>query len=220
MLKSSNKREEKGGFTLVEMMLSIAVFLIVAAGVYTALSTGRTTWLDSDASIELQQNLRLTLEKITRELHESGFDKFGIWQVTIGDGTGTNGTDTLRFSIPIICHSGDNVIDSNGDIAYWGAPLTWGCTTSGCMDADDNCFTRDYKFIQYEIDPNNQLLRIILDTNSVAVRQDIIARNISNFQITSSIDREIVNLQIVAQKTSGTSRVISASVAMDVYLRN
>lgn len=208
------------GFTLVETLLAAAIFLVVATGIYAALAAGQSTWLDTDTSMDLQQSLRFALEKATRELHESGFDKNGIWQVTIGDGTGVNGTDILRFSMPIICHSGDSVIDANGDIAYWGAPLTWGCTSSSCMDADDNCVTRDYKYIRYSLDTNNQLLRQVLDTTTAVVRQDIFARYITNFQVTNSVDQNVVTLQIDAQKKSGTSRVLTMSVTMDVYLRN
>ena len=220
MFKAYWSSKKRFGFTLVEVMLATVIFLIVAARIYSVLAAGRTTWLDSDASIELQQNLRLTLEKVTRELHESGFDKLGVWQVVIGQGTGPFGTDILKFSIPIICHNGDNIIDSNGDIAYWGAPVTWGCTSSSCMDADENCLTRDYKFIQYEVDANNRLFRVVLDTNSAVVRQDIIAQHITNFQVTNSVDQDVITLQIDAQKKSGTSRMITASATMDIFLRN
>src|SRR3990167_2436584 len=118
-----------GGFTLVEALVALAIFLVLSAGVFAVLATGRSTWFDTDASFELQQNLRFALEKLSRELHESGFDKNNVWQVSINNDGGVNGTDILKFSIPIICHSGDSVIDANGDIAYWGAPLTWGCTS-------------------------------------------------------------------------------------------
>ena len=212
--------QRRKGFTLVEALIASALFLIVATAAYSILSSGRTTWFDTDASIELQQNLRLTLEKMTRELHESGFNKNGVWQVAITVGTGVNGSDILRFSMPVICHSGDSVIDSNGDVAYWGAPLTWGCTSSGCMDADNDCATVDYKYIEYSLDNTNQLLRKVLDNNSLALRLDLIARNIVDFRVTNSADRKVVTLQLTAQRKSGTGRTLITPVSMDVKLRN
>lgn len=205
---------------MVETMFAVAIFLVVATGVYTVLASGRSTWYDTTTSIELQQNLRFTLEKMTRELNESGFDKNNIWQVTISDGVGVNGTDILKFSIPIICHSGDKVIDGSGDVAYWGAPLTWGCTSSSCMDVDNDCATRDYRYVQYSLDNSNQLVRSILDNGGAVVRQDIVAHNITDFQITNSVDKKIVTLQVTAQKKSSISRTLVATVSMDVYLRN
>ncbi len=212
--------KKRGGFSLVETMMTTSIFLIVAVGTYSALSSGRSTMFETDTSMTLQQNLRYTLEKVTRELQESGFDKNGVWQVALSDAAGVNNSDILRFSIPIICHSGDSVIDSNSDVAYWGAPLTWGCTSSSCMDADDNCNTVDYKTLEYSINSSNQLLRKVLDNNSVAVRQDVVAQNITDFQLTNSADQNVVTLQISAQKKSPTSKTLTAAAGMDVYLRN
>ena len=208
------------GFTFVEALVSIAIFLVVAIGLYSVLSVGRSTWFDTDTSIGLQQNLRFTLEKITRELHESGFDKNAVWQVTITDGGGVNGTDLLRFSMPIICHGGDSVIDSNGDIAHWGVPLTWGCTSSNCMDADNDCATTDYKSVEYSLDNTNQLMRTVFNNTNQIVRQDVVARDITNFQISNSVDKKVVTLQVTAQKKSVTNRTLAAQVSVDVKLRN
>lgn len=210
---------KKYGVTLIEMMMAVAIFVIVVTGVYGALSAGRSTWADSETSVQLQQNLRLVLEKITRELQESGFDKNGTWQVSINAG-GVNGSSILKFSIPVICHNGDSVIDANGDVAYWGAPLTWGCTSYSCMDADNTCATVDYKYLQYAIDSSNQLLRKVLNNASNLVQQTIIAGNITGFTVANSADQKVVTLVITAQKTSGTGRSISASATMNVYLRN
>ena len=214
------KIKKSDGFTLVEALVALAIFLVVSIGIYGVLATGRSTWFDTDASIELQQNLRLALEKLSRELHESGFDKNNAWQISINNGGGVNGTDILKFSIPIICHSGDSVIDANGDIAYWGAPLTWGCTSSTCMDADDVCATRDYRYLEYYLDASNQLVRKVLDNNSVSVREDAIARNINNFQVTNSVDQNVITLQFNGQRKSAAGRTVTATANMDVYLRN
>src|SRR3989338_1719077 len=207
--------KKQNGFTYIEAIIAIAIFLIITVAFYTVLATARSAWFNADTSIELQQGLRLTFEKISRELHESGFDKDGVWQVTIGDGTGVNGTDILKFSMPVICHGGDSVIDNNGDIAHWGAPLTWGCTSSACMDADDDCATLDYKYVEYSMDSSKQLKRKVIG-NDLVVREDTVARNIVNFQVSNSVDQDVVILQVTAQKRSVANRTLTASVNMNV----
>ena len=212
--------KKQNGFTYIEAIIAIAIFLIITVAFYTVLATARSAWFNADTSIELQQGLRLTLEKISRELHESGFDKDGVWQVTIGDGTGVNGTDILKFSMPVICHGGDSGIDNNGDVAHWGAPLTWGCSSSTCMDADNDCATVDYKYVQYAINNDNQLIRAVLNNVNTVIGEDLVAQNISDFQLTNSADRNVVTLQVTAQRKSPENRIITIPESTDVYLRN
>lgn len=210
----------KKGFTLVEMMIVVVILAIMIGGAYFALTTGESTWFSTDASITVQQNLRQTVEKMTRELTESGLDQNGIAQYTVNDGTGVNGSDTIRFSIPVICHTGDNVIDANTDVAHWGAPLTWGCTSSICMDADDVCATVEYKYINYLLGNNNQLLRRVLNPGGVTIREDILADGILDLQMTVSADLKVITLNITAQKNSALNRLITATTSIQVFLRN
>lgn len=211
---------KNNGFTLLETIVSIAIFVLAIAGVYTLLLTGQSTFFNEDTNIDIQQSLRATLERITRELHQSGFDKNGVLQVSILDGAGEDGTDVIKFSMPIICHDGDCIIDANGDIAHWGAPLTWGCTSPACMDADNDCMTIDYKYVAYLKDAQNRLIRRVLDSGNGAVREDVVACNITDFQASLSPDQNLVTVQTSAQKKSVTHRVIKASTRMEVYLRN
>ncbi|MFA5060371.1 MAG: prepilin-type N-terminal cleavage/methylation domain-containing protein [Candidatus Omnitrophota bacterium] len=219
MQENSFKRNVKG-FTLTEVLITLGIFSIMGAGIFIVLSGGKSTWFDTDTSIELQQDLRIVLEKTTRELHESGFDKNGVLQANINDGVGPNGTDTLRFSIPTVCHGGDSVVDSSGDVVHWRAPLIWGCTQSSCMDADNDCNTIDYQFIEYGVDAQDQFVRKVISGAGLVVRQDIFANNISDFQVDATVDGGLVTLSISAQKNSPTGRALSAAASMAVYLRN
>ena len=140
-------------------------------------------------------------------------------QVTIFDGSGPNGSDIIRFTMPILCEAGGHVIDANGDVANWGAPLTWGCTSSSCMDADNDCLTRDYRFIEYQI-VNNQLIRRVLDNGTTPVRQDTIARNMVNLQATLSGDQNLLSVNLTAQQNTVVNRTLNASTNIDIYFRN
>lgn len=200
------------GYTLVEVMVSTLILAVFCAAGYTILSSGRAAWTTAETNIALQESLRKSFAKLPAELRQSD-----TAHVQISDGTGTGGSDVIRFSIPVICHSGDNVINTNGDVAHWGAPLTWGCTASTCMDADDDCSTTDYAFVQYLIN-NGALVRRVLNAEGNAVAETTVAENITDFQAT--LAGGVVHLTVTATQKTATARILTTSVPEDVYLRN
>ena len=207
------KIDVKKGFTLLETLIVVLIVTVMLTGGYLVLSTGQATWFTTDTNIRLQENLRQSLEKVIMELRQSS-----VSQTQLFDGTGANNTDVIRFSVPIVCQAGERLIDINGDVQHWGAPLTWGCTDSTCMDADNDCSVINYKYIEYRINNENQLIRKVLDEALTVVRTDVFAHNISDFQITSGFGR--VNLSVTVLKTTAMNRVLSAQTNEEVYLRN
>lgn len=212
-------RNQKG-FSLVELMIVVAIFVAMMTAVYAMLTQGQSAWLTTDVQVQLQQDLRQTVEKISKELRETGSDSGGTMQVTIFDGTGAGGSDILRFSMPVICQTGGSVINESGDVANWGAPLTWGCSESSCMDADDACLTVEYKYVEYRIDADNQLLRRVLDASAATVRQDIFAQNITDMQAVLSGNQNRITLTVTAQRSTDLNRLLSSSQTMEIFLRN
>lgn len=201
-------------------MITLLILAVMVGTSYLMLYSGQSTWFTTDTQIQLQDGLRQILEKVSMELSESGSDKNGVMQVTIGNGTGVNGTDIVTFAIPVVCHNGDNILDANGDVAYWGASLNWGCTSPSCMDVDDDCATVDYKSIQYLLTASNQLIRRVLDSANGVVRSDIFAQDISDFQATISVDNNVMTLNVTAQKKNEMNKTISFAHSISVYLRN
>ncbi len=201
------------GFSIVELMMAALIMGVVCGGGFVVFSAAQATWFTTDVNIQLQENLRKSLDRLTMELRQSKITK-----IQVLDSAGPNNTDVAQFSVPVICHAGDNLLDASGDVAHWGAPLTWGCSSSTCMDANDNCATVDYSLIKYGLNDSNRLVRWILDPASSVVRTDIVANDITNFQITTS--GNVVSLVVTGQQKSGTSRILSAQATADVYLRN
>ncbi len=208
------------GFSMVELLVVIAISAFMLTSIFTTFMTGQATWFTADSAIELRNNIRVSTEKIARELRESGFDSVGTAQVTVLDGSGANATDILRFSMPVLCNSATSLLDTSGNVAHWGAPLTWGCTTSSCMDANDSCGTVEYKYVQYEITSSNQLVRKALSPGLTIAQQDTIASNVTNMQITTSADQNVITIQLTAQKLSPLRKLITLTKSIDVYLRN
>lgn len=115
----------------MEMMVATAMFSVITVAGYLLFVAGQAAWMTTDAKIHMQENMRRGLQRISAELQESGVDENGVLQVFITDNGGVNGSDILRFSVPIcICYT--NVSDEEGDVRFWGAPLVWG--QSGCTD--------------------------------------------------------------------------------------
>lgn len=210
---------KKRGFTLVEMMIATVILLIMLSSGYLILFSGQEAWHTTETSIRVQESLRQTLDRVSKELRESGSNSVGTMQVTITDNTGTNGSDIINFSIPVICEAGGSIIDANGDVTSWGAPARWGCTDIACMDpdGDDDC---DYGSIQYLIDGSNRLVRRVLDSGAVVIRTDIFAQNVTDFQAVLSVDQNIVTLTATASLKGNTNRTITSTKSLDVQLRN
>jgi type II secretory pathway pseudopilin PulG len=116
-------------FTLTELM---AVFLIMGV-ILTAGSmvfiSGQNLFATASAQSELQANASRALQRIARELGESGRDSGHNLMVSVLDNAGVGGSDILYLAVPL-CTCGTAVMDTNGDVNHWGAPLSWG--QSGC----------------------------------------------------------------------------------------
>lgn len=56
------------GFTFIELMVSITILGLVMAGVGGLLDNGLRDWNKGEVKAEAQQNLRLAMERITRDI--------------------------------------------------------------------------------------------------------------------------------------------------------
>ncbi len=75
------------GFSLAELLVSLAVLGCVLAGTYTLLQAGLDAYAFGAARIEAQQSARAALERMVKELREAGYDPTGagIAAVTIAE---------------------------------------------------------------------------------------------------------------------------------------
>ncbi len=70
--------KSRRGFTLIEMMISVAIFAGVMAMVMSVVSTARVTYFDAEARITAQEDLRRALDVLLRELSESSPSRIEI----------------------------------------------------------------------------------------------------------------------------------------------
>lgn len=82
------------GFTLVEVMMVVFIFLLLITGIMTMLVASRRFWLAGDARIEAQQEIRKAIDWVSDELRQAGLSTIS--------GVPSNGTwyNSITFQVP------------------------------------------------------------------------------------------------------------------------
>lgn len=171
------------GYSLVELMVAMSIVIALMAAVSVAMGVGRDSWMTTTAQIEVRENMRSAQARITREFRETGSDKDGNIEMAITAGGGANGSDVVTFAVPILCNASMHLINSDGDVQVWGAPLTWGCHDVSCMDQDGDCSAIEYRRIQYRINESDELVRIVLAPDNSVVATDVFAENLTDLRV-------------------------------------
>lgn len=63
----------EGGFTLMELLISVAILGLVMAGLLGLLTASRNAYTRGSSTIEAQQNARLVLDRMGKEIREAGY---------------------------------------------------------------------------------------------------------------------------------------------------
>jgi len=63
----------EGGFTLVELMISIVISSVIVAAGYTILTTTHKATISNERAVGTQQNIRVAMELIARDIKQAGF---------------------------------------------------------------------------------------------------------------------------------------------------
>lgn len=101
------------GFSLLEMLVSVAIFGLMVVGIYYFFDTGRWMYLHSESRANLQENGRLAVEAMEREMRLIGFG------VPSGGGIGNN----LSWN-PAVFSGDDNSIVFRGDVDSYNSLAT------------------------------------------------------------------------------------------------
>jgi len=121
---------EKSGFSLAEVLIVALILSVIIGGGYSVMSSGESAWFTTDANIQMHENLRQVIQKVARELQESGSSRdytdpcnsVMSMRVVISDGAGAGGSDILRFSVPIVCQATGSPIGTSAHA----------CSVAGC----------------------------------------------------------------------------------------
>jgi len=91
-------RGAEGGFTLIEMMISITIMVIIVAGVLLSFLGQRSTNLNQENVAEVQGNLRAGMALMKRDVRNAGFLTPDVNSITAGNNNGLNATDQITVS--------------------------------------------------------------------------------------------------------------------------
>jgi prepilin-type N-terminal cleavage/methylation domain-containing protein len=62
-----------GGFTLIELLIAMSIFLLILLGIYQVFDTNRQTYVSGTRKVDVQQNARVALDTIAREIRMTGY---------------------------------------------------------------------------------------------------------------------------------------------------
>ena len=89
---------DRGGYTLIELLGVLVIFIIVVTALTTLFISGSKAELDANNRFQAQQNARLALDRLRRELHCSS----GVTNVDGSPLTATPVT-AIRVALPAHC---------------------------------------------------------------------------------------------------------------------
>lgn len=121
-----HNRSKEHGFTLVELLVAMAITAVVMAAVYSLYKTQQDSYIAQDQVVEMQQNVRASLYQMARDLRMAGFNPQrapnvgGFVTQLPDDGGGTTTTDSTNIAFTID-QDANGVIDIDADdeqIAY------------------------------------------------------------------------------------------------------
>jgi type IV pilus assembly protein PilW len=112
-MKKNSSVGEQRGFTLVELLVSVALAGVVMATVYSSYVSQQKAYVTQEQVAMMQQNLRAALYHLERDIRMAGYDPTG----KAGAGIVTANANSIRFTKDDGTQDGD-LLDSNEDITY------------------------------------------------------------------------------------------------------
>lgn len=119
----------KAGFTLVEMLVAVAISGILVIAIYTAYVIQQKSFVVQEQVAETQQNLRAAMIRLLSEIRQAGCDPTG----TAGAGIAQATAIRFQFTADI----GGNAANPNMADGIIGAPATNENITFGMSAAND-----------------------------------------------------------------------------------
>ncbi len=92
-LKNMSRLNNHNGFTLLELMVVIAIFLIITSCIFAVLITGKRAWNISETQVDINSEARKALQRMTQELSLTSPSRFTITSISADE-------DNLTFQTP------------------------------------------------------------------------------------------------------------------------
>lgn len=98
------------GFTLVELMITLAMSAIIVSAVYSAYIIQQKTYYTQGQVVEMQQNIRAGLELMSSEIRMAGYGSASDAQVVLANGS--------QLQIRMDLNNDGDCLDTNEDVTF------------------------------------------------------------------------------------------------------
>lgn len=166
-MKKSQSKDR--GFTLVEIMVSLAISSLVIAGIYGVYTIQQRSYTVQEQVSEMQQRARSALDFMARNLRMAGHNPNG--NPKCSSSLKTAESDRLIFDI---CEAGKS--EYRYTIAYNGADGTLNVTTDKDIDGPDSTMplaedidALQFRYFSYQYDSALKVYKIITAPSAGAV---------------------------------------------------
>lgn len=179
------------GFTLVELMIALAMSGILVAAVYAAYNVQQRSYYTQDQVVETQQNLRAAIELIASDIRMAKYDPDGDANADIVTATPS------RLQVQMDLNNDGDVVDANEDVTF---VINDDANSDGFSDSGSGNLTRNGQAIAENINAI-QFHYILNDGNNVstptaAQRKDIASVQISVLARTEMQDAKYTNAEV------------------------
>ena len=155
-----------GGFSLVELMIAMAVGLVVLGAMYSVFTVQNKTFGNQEEIVAMQQNVRAGMDMVTREIMMAGYNPTGG---TPEPGIVTAGADSITFTMDI--------------------------TNTGGTGSPDGLTDGPNEYITYDLYDSDGIQALGRRSTSGANRQPV-AENISSLGFTYGTGNKIITIAI------------------------
>jgi len=104
------------GFTLVEILIAVSIFLILIFALFAVMDVGRGIWFTGDVSVELRQEIIKAFMTMEKELKETRPAQISL--------TSGSSSSSLTFKIPQDNDGDGTILNSAGNIE-WSGDITY-----------------------------------------------------------------------------------------------
>jgi prepilin-type N-terminal cleavage/methylation domain-containing protein len=92
------KMKDCRGFTVVELMIALALLAVVLAGIYTTFGSQERAYILQDQMAEMNQNARVALEFMSKDIRNAAFDPTAAIATGAGAGIETATATSIVFT--------------------------------------------------------------------------------------------------------------------------
>lgn len=117
MKMDKKQRNSVSGFTFVEIILAVSIFLALIVSLYGVMDTGRVSWFRASTAVELRQEIMRALTRMESELKEV---QPGLISLASGDTS-----SSLIFRLPQDIDNDGTILNAASGQIEWSGNITY-----------------------------------------------------------------------------------------------